>query len=182
MTFSTAQAAALIGRTPRSLRRWEQVGLIPAVAQVNGQRRYTPADIDRLKQVANMTAERQRHHEPAHAPVDLPARPLPPGLARHRSAKPQPNPRLPIDQPDDLVAITTAPPPWASPAQPEPKPTPWARLNGDVETESKLRELPVTCNTCWRKLVVHGTHLPSGERILLASCSVHGEQARSPWM
>jgi MerR HTH family regulatory protein len=171
MSFSTAQAAAQIGRTPRTLRKWEQVGLIPPVAQVNGQRTYSEDDVERLREVAKLNTERRRHHQARFVPLDTRERPLPPGLARHREAQSQ--------RPTQTGPLIS-PPTWASLAQAEVGPTPWAQMTGETETK-KLGELPVTCATCWRSLVRHGVTDAQGRRWLSASCETHGVQGRQLW-
>ena len=62
------------------------MGLIPPVAQVGGKRVYSEDDVERLREIATMNTDRRRHHQPRYVPVDIPARTLPPGLARHRSS------------------------------------------------------------------------------------------------
>jgi hypothetical protein len=50
--FSISEAAAAVGRSVWTLRRWERNGLISPVSRVGGKRRYGREDIDTLKKIA----------------------------------------------------------------------------------------------------------------------------------
>jgi excisionase family DNA binding protein len=81
---------------------------------------------------------------------------------------------LPTEEP------TSSPQPWAE-TEAETV-TPWAETGGTTEIRQKrLDALPTTCITCWRSLVRHGVTRPNGQRVLIASCEVHGEQGRQRW-
>ena len=47
--LSTSQAAARLGVHPQTLRKWERIGIVPAVARRRGRRVYTPGDLCRIK-------------------------------------------------------------------------------------------------------------------------------------
>ena len=170
MSFTTAQAAAQIGRTPRTLRKWEQVGLIPPVAQVNGKRAYTDNDIERLREIAKLNSARVRHHQPRHVPVDTPARNLPPGLARHRSS---------VNHYDSSRAGTPSEPPTILRVSHQGRGPPElgqpgaARSRADTmgrddwrDGNKKLNDLPTKCGTCWRSLVRHGCIRRPGPKVV----------------
>src|SRR5215469_159097 len=48
--YSIGQAAKAVGRVPRTLRRWEAAGLIAPPRRVRGQRMWSQADIEKMRQ------------------------------------------------------------------------------------------------------------------------------------
>ena len=48
-TLTTAQAARLLGVDPATVRRWATEGKITAVRTLGGHRRFTAAEIERVK-------------------------------------------------------------------------------------------------------------------------------------
>lgn len=55
------EAAAAVGVSTDTLRRWEREGLIPAPARdQNGNRIYTPADLEVMRRVKAGSADRRR--------------------------------------------------------------------------------------------------------------------------
>jgi hypothetical protein len=49
---SIGVAARHVGRSIGTLRRWERVGIAPEAQRVNGYRRYSEADLAKLKEIA----------------------------------------------------------------------------------------------------------------------------------
>jgi len=49
------ELAELTGTTPRTIRYYEEIGLLPGVHRVQGQHRsYTEADVDRVREIVRM--------------------------------------------------------------------------------------------------------------------------------
>jgi hypothetical protein len=99
-------------------------------------------------------------------------------LARIAQGPPSPGPSAPLDTSASPVTTVKA---WKEgKAEPDPAVRPWEAVGGERPTR-KLADLPTTCASCWRSLVRHGTTRLNGQRIMLASCEVHGSQAQVPW-
>ena len=47
--FSIGDAAAAVGKSVKTIRRWEQLGRIPQARRVSGRRRYSEDDLARLR-------------------------------------------------------------------------------------------------------------------------------------
>lgn len=54
IVYTAAQAAEAAGISLHTLRYYLKIGLLPFVNRTSGQRRYTPADIDWLKQLQTL--------------------------------------------------------------------------------------------------------------------------------
>lgn len=55
--FSISVAAELAGLHPQTLRIWEREGLVEPSRSAGNTRRYSPRDIDRLQEIAALTAD-----------------------------------------------------------------------------------------------------------------------------
>ena len=50
-TYSIGEVSDIAGTSARTLRFYEETGLLVPVRSANGYRRYTPADLDRLQEI-----------------------------------------------------------------------------------------------------------------------------------
>ncbi len=55
--FAISVAAELAGLHPQTLRIYEREGLLEPQRSPGGTRRYSPADVDRLRQITELTAD-----------------------------------------------------------------------------------------------------------------------------
>jgi excisionase family DNA binding protein len=56
--LTTGEAAAVLGGTDTTVKRWVRTGMLASVATPGGHRRYRPADVERLN-VLRMTAKHE---------------------------------------------------------------------------------------------------------------------------
>lgn len=57
--FNVGQAAARLGVSSASLRKWSNQGLVPVYRTPGGQRRYSPEDLDAFMRSLRQPARRQ---------------------------------------------------------------------------------------------------------------------------
>lgn len=55
--FAVAVAAELAGMHPQTLRQYDRIGLVVPARTQGGSRRYSPRDVEQLREVARLSAE-----------------------------------------------------------------------------------------------------------------------------
>ncbi|MCR2813932.1 MerR family transcriptional regulator [Microbacterium sp. zg.Y1090] len=55
--FAIAVAAELAGMHPQTLRQYDRIGLVVPARTQGGSRRYSPRDVEQLREVARLSAE-----------------------------------------------------------------------------------------------------------------------------
>jgi hypothetical protein len=165
--FSIAQAAAAVGRSIVTFRRLERQGVIPPGRRLHGQRRYTAAELEQLRDAAERSGFR-----------DDPRRIQ---ALRRVLAGPV--------EPADLVGamfdgleqpVTVTARPWHETREPDAAVTPWAALSGETGSPA-LSKLPTVCGRCRRPLSNRAVTDQFSRRWLLAICDLHDEQGRVRW-
>ena len=53
--YKIAEAARRLGVHPQTLRAWERQGVVPPAARQRGQRRYSAADLERIRAAVRTT-------------------------------------------------------------------------------------------------------------------------------
>jgi hypothetical protein len=162
--FTTAQVAKVLGRSPVTVRRLARKGVLPPAQWVNGERRYTQADLQAVAEAASAIGFAN----------DQPTRGL---IAQLKTALLGP----PAAPPAGLDAEGPEGPvrPWQE--TPESTVTSWAALSGQSPAESTVGRLPTICTTCGRAATRRSFNDPQGRRVLIATCDVHHELGRLLW-
>ena len=167
-----SEVAVELGRSVRTLRRWQATGLLPPPVRRNSRSYYDINDVRRFALAAERSGLRWRQRREAEFLAALndesaptPVTPTPWGEVASRGPDVQRGVQRGRVLDDDPQRVRAS----------------WAQLNGDEPPRSTISDLPSSCPSCWRKLVRHGIHDPAGRRWLVASCEQHGEAGRVVW-
>lgn len=164
---SIGALAKAVKRSPRTVRRWEQMGVIPRTKywtvpedpeNWNARRRwYTEADVERCRQAAEETGLTQ-HQLRGHALRDLVDTWQPQGRA----------------QPDRSLDAKV---PWSEVAAPERVVRSWHEIDAKPRP---TKPAPDRCPQCNRQPTTTLTQRADGRSVLTASCDLHGQVALVP--